>query len=270
MKVQTLLTIFIATIFLTGCGNSTNSNTDMSENRITITSYANEVTETTTNIINIVTTETTTINMIFDENLKAGKIGNRGSSTDGGISEPNYINEVGYLATYISSTYPKADYINNSSWTINTYRQLNVDHYEINGFLPHKTKVKVISQNLTHTGQGNYSGILTVVNLSDNQQYLISVSDFVLNQYQKNNIVDAIKDGAVLCQYNNANKNYLPCDSSHEIVNLPENTKVLAVSKTGLASGLNSEALNISCYYYNKYNEYTELYINEDDLKILY
>lgn len=152
MKVQTLLTIFIATIFLTGCGNSTNSNTDMSENRITITSYANEVTETTTNIINIVTTETTTINMIFDENLKAGKIGNRGSSTDGGISEPNYINEVGYLATYISSTYPKADYINNSSWTINTYRQLNVDHYEINGFLPHKTKVKVISQNLTHTG----------------------------------------------------------------------------------------------------------------------
>lgn len=86
----------------------------------------------------------------------------------------------------------------------------------------------------------------------------------------KNNIVDAIKDRAVLCQYNNANKNYLPCDSSHEIVNLPENTKVLAVSKTGLASGLNSEALNISCYYYNKYNEYTELYIKEDDLKILY
>lgn len=272
MKIQMLLPIFATTLFFAGCSNSVDTKTDLDKNDTTITTYteAEPKSEITTNIIDTTTTETTTIDTIFSENLKAERIGNRGNSNDDGRSEPNYINEIGYLATYISSTYPEKDYINNSNWTVNTYRQIDADHYEVNGSLPHKTKVKVISQNLKHEGWGNYYGMLTIVNLSNNQQYLINVSDFVLNQYWRNNIVDAIKDGAVLCQYNNINKNYLPCDRSHELVNLPENTKVLAVSKTGLASGLNSEALNITCYYYNQYNEYSELYINEDDLKILY
>lgn len=274
MKLQVLLSIFVIALFFIGCSSNidTTVNTDKDDTTITTYAEADPKSEITTNVANITTTttEATTVDTIFSENLKAEKIGNRGISNDDGRSEPNYVDEIGYLAIYIPSTSPEEDYINNSNWTVNTYRQIDADHYEVNGSLPHKTKVKVISQDLKHTGWGNYNGMLTILNLSDNQQYLVSASNFVLNPYWRNNITDAIKDGAVLCQYNNVNKNYLPCDRSHEVVNLQENTKVLAVSKTGVASGLNSEALNITCYYYNQYNEYSELYINEDDLKILY
>ncbi len=254
--------------------NTTVSTTTVNEtNQVDTTSTTETTTIDVEATTNIITTETTTVNLIFEGNLNAEKIGNRGTAAEGtGRKEPNYVNEIGYLATRVTSSYPypDTDIINNTNWTVNTYRQLDADHYEINGTLPHKTMVKVISQNLEHRGWGGYSGMLTVENLSNNQQYLISVSDFVLNPYWRNNITDAIKDGAVVCQYNNINKDYLPCDKSNEIVNLAENTKVLAVHKTGAGSGVNSEALNITCLYYNQYNEYDEIFINENDLKILY
>lgn len=233
---------------------------------------SNEITESELDFITETTSEISTELNLDTENLYAEKIGNRGSCASG-RSEPKYTNKTGYLSVkQISSIYPKPeiDMINNTTWTVDTFKKIDADHYEVNGTLPHKTKVKVLSQNLEHQGWGNYSGFLTVQNLSDNQEYIISVGNFVLNQYWKNDIVDAIKDGPVICQYNNINKDYLPCDKSDTIIYLPENCKLLAIGKTGVISGLNYEALNIECLYYNEYNEYSTVYINQDNLTILY
>ena len=232
---------------------------------------SNEITEAELDFITETTSEISTELNLDTENLYAEKIGNRGSSNSDGGEEPRYTNKTGYLTVMeLSGLYPDTDMINNNSWTINTFKQLDADHYEANGTLPHKTKVKVLSQNLEHQGWGRYTGFLTVQNLSDNQEYIVSVGNFVLNQYWKNDIVDAVKDGPVICQYNNINKDYLPCDKSNTIINLPENCKLLAAGKTGLISGLNSDALNIMCFYYNNHNEYSTVYVNQDDLTILY
>ena len=232
---------------------------------------SNEITESELDFITETTSEISTELNLDTENLYAEKIGNRGSSNSDGREEPKYTNKTGYLTVMeLSGLYPDTDMINNNSWTVNTFKQLDADHYEVNGTLPHKTKVKVLSQNLEHQGWGRYTGFLTVQNLSDNQEYIVSVGNFVLNQYWKNDIVDAVKDGPVICQYNNINKDYLPCDKSNTIINLPENCKLLAAGKTGLISGLNSDALNIMCFYYNNHNEYSTVYVNQDDLTILY
>lgn len=228
-------------------------------------------TETTTKTTTITTTTTATTETTTIDLPSYSQEANRGNS-DRGREEPNYVGKIGCVAADNRHVVSRDDdIISNTNWKVNTLKKIDADHYEVNGSLPHKTIVKVLSQKLEHEGYGAYSGILTVENLSDNKQYLINVRDFVLNEYWKNDVQYAIKDGAVVCQYNNINKEYLPCNTGNEVVYLPENTKVLAIRKTGFGGDINYEELNIECCYYDQYyNEYSTVYISEKDLKVIY
>lgn len=201
----------------------------------------------------------------FNKSIKG-----RGSS-DEGRTEPNYTGLYGYAVVYYGTDVRKLSL--NSPWIIPTYKKIDYDHYEVNGELPHKTVVKVISQNLTHEGYGRYDGYLTVtIPENGDEEYLIDVSNFITNDYWDfPSVKDSASWGYSIAEYHQ-NSDKLPVYVDNDIANVKDGAKVIIKGKTGTyGSGrVDDDLRQVEAYYFNENREESTVFFNEYDLKIVY
>jgi len=207
--------------------------------------------------------------LLFNKFLKG-----RGESEEGsGRSEPYYVGEYGYVVPSNSYLEDNITSIENTPWYIPTYSKIDADHYETTGeYIEHKTVVKVLEQNLTHTGYGHYSGYLKIEVVKTGKISLINVGNFVTNNYWDYSILDSLHYGKCLVKYHQVSE-FLPVERNNEIVNLKDG-QLLLTHTTPLIGGLDSSKRQVSCYILkgaDSTTEYSnEIFLNSDDIEIVY
>lgn len=219
---------------------------------------------TTTNTQKATSPKPSSNNISFNKDIQG-----RGMS-DAGRDEPEYTQLYGYAAIYdVGYEQQENGDCMNTPWKVDTYKKVDADHYEKSGTLKHKSIVKVLSQTLKHEGYGAYSGYLTVQSIENNKKYIIDVNDFVTNDYWNfDSILDSTQYGNVIAKYRKTSK-YLPVNRNGEIIKLKKGTEVLIIGKTGTFRGVDRNTRQIEARYYTDKGSST-VYINEDDLKIVY
>lgn len=141
-------------------------------------------------------TETTTYEVV-----KKGR-GNSDVSRD----EPEYRGMVGYVALSNSDIDNEYETFPSSPWSVQAVEQSGPDVEDITETdvsIPHKTKVKVLEQHLSHQRYGNYDGWLLVQTVEEPvQTYKIDVHDFVTYAYWNCGAHEAAKMGPAIAVYN--------------------------------------------------------------------
>ncbi len=211
--------------------------------------------------------ETTSIGKY--ENLKG-----RGHS-DAGRQEPNYKNVIGYVVIGSKEEYSlqHTDSFPETPWVVPIYDKVEDDFTEI-GFIEHKTKIIVKSQQLKHEGYGAYSGFLLVENIDTSEQFYINVRNFITNPYWTfSDLKEAVSIGDYIAEYNQVS-DYPPVDSRNKKVDLDNGIKILVVGKTGLSGiGPNIHKNPIEAIVFKEWEygyEAAYIYFNPNDLSILY
>lgn len=213
------------------------------------------------------TQETTSVGR--HENLKG-----RGYS-DAGRQEPNYKNVIGYVAIGYKEEYSlqHTDSLPETPWVIPIYDKVEDDFIEI-GFIEHKTKIIVKSQQLKHEGYDAYSGFLLVENIDTSEQFYINVCNFITNPYWTlSDLKEAVSIGDYIAEYNQVS-DYPPVDSRNKKVDLDDGIKILVVGKTGLSGvGPNIHNNPIEAIVFKEWEygyDAVDIYFNPNDLSILY
>ena len=120
--------------------------------------------------------------------------------------EPEYRGMVGYVALSHSDIDNKYETFPSSPWSVQAVEQSGPDVEDITETdvsIPHKTKVKVLEQHLSHQRYGNYRGWLLVQTVEEPvQTYKIDVHDFVTYAYWNRGAHEAAKMGPAIAVYN--------------------------------------------------------------------
>ncbi len=157
----------------------------------------------------------------------------RGKSDDV-RDEPIYVGLNGYLvlSIYDENDQKKGKTIPSSPWIITTYSDENLE--TVVDTVEHKTAIKVISQNLSHKGYGNYSGSLLVRSQETGEEFYVNVSNFMYVDYWNiENLVFAARGGNCIAEYNQVS-NVLPRMKDNTIIeDIPSESLVLIIGSTG-------------------------------------
>lgn len=162
------------------------------------------------------------------EDASTGKLRGRGES-DNGRDEPQYVNCSGYVAVYNV----RGKEFSETPWMIPTY-QKDKQFYVEAGTVEHKTAVTVLSQELEHTGWGNYSGHLIVERNDTHEQLCINVKNFIIDPYweqENESLLEIAMTGNYLAEFNQIS-DYYPVDNQGKKVTLEDGVTVLVTGKS--------------------------------------
>ncbi len=258
--------------------NSTTKTTQKQSITESLTQHQ-KTTSTTAAIAQKTTTPRTTVqkSTTIQETTSIGKYENlkgRGHS-DAGRQEPNYKNVIGYVVIGSKEEYSlqHTDSFPETPWVVPIYDKVEDDFIEI-GFIEHKTKIIVKSQQLKHEGYGAYSGFLLVENIDTSEQFYINVRNFITNPYWTfSDLKEAVSIGDYIAEYNQVS-DYPPVDSRNKKVDLDNGIKILVVGKTGLSGiGPNIHKNPIEAIVFKEWEygyDAVDIYFNPNDLSILY
>lgn len=205
--------------------------------------------------------------------IVAKDLNGRGYS-DSGRSEPQYENISGYVAVYGSYSLEQNDAFVETPWTIPIYEKDKQFWVEC-GVVDHKTEVTVISQQLEHDGYDVYSGYLLVERLDNNEQFYISVKNFITKPYWTYDDLEmATSVGCCIAEFNQVS-DYYPVTKSNDKVELDNGVKVLIVGRTGLygRGGPDRNTNSIEAVVFKEWkNGYggVSVFFNQEDLTIIY
>lgn len=207
-----------------------------------------------------------------DEQNGYESLNGRGRS-DSGRSEPQYVGHSGYLAFYGTFS-GDDDSCLEAPWEIPTFLQDKQFWNEV-GTVEHKTEVRVLWQELTHEGWGNYSGILLVERIDNGEQLYVDVSNFITKPYWTfSELREAALVGEYLAEFHQKS-NYYPVDRSNEKVQIKEGAIVLVNGVTGTygRNGPNKNTHPIEALVFQKWKYGyggVSVFFAEEDLEIIY
>ena len=121
-------------------------------------------------------------------------------------NEPEYRGIVGYVAIPNWDINNEYETFPSPPWSVQAVEQSGPDVEDITETdvsIPHKTKVKVLEQHLSHQRYGNYDGWLLVQTVEEPvQTYKIDVHDFVTYAYWNRGAREAAEMGPAIAVYN--------------------------------------------------------------------
>lgn len=197
----------------------------------------------------------------------------RGHS-DSSREEPQYENVSGYVAVYDTHSLEKDDSFVNTPWTVPIYAK-DKQFWIEDGYIEHKTEITVVSQQLEHLGYGSYGGYLLVERNDTQEQFYISVRNFITKPYWTYTDLDeAVSVGCFIAEYNQVS-DYYPVDKGNKKVELDSKTKVLVIGRTGLygGDGPDQDTTSIEAIVFKEWKYGyggVSVYFNKNDLTIVY
>lgn len=202
---------------------------------------------------------------------KQKSVKGRGYS-DSGREEPIYKGLDGYIVVSFEEYRLLEDYdFLQTPWKVPTYKK-TADSYSLNSKIKHKTKVKVLKQELYHKGYGNYSGYLLVKD-TKNKKYYINVSNFICQPYWTfKDLSKAQEIGYFIAEYNPKSK-HKPINSSGETIKLDKKAKVLITGNAYeiLDNNFDFDKYQLVGLISSDFESYEKhVYFNSQDLKIIY
>lgn len=156
------------------------------------------------------------------------KLKGRGHA-DEGRNEPQYSGLNGFVVVGFNQVSEFENFktkFPTAPWSIPLVKQVGPEKFVyLSEGIPHKTRVKVIKQMLTHGGHGFYNGALLVEANDDKRQFLVNVENFVTYPYWEDDISEAAKAGALIATYNGNGE--APVNRSGEWVDIQIGTDIL-------------------------------------------
>ncbi len=186
--------------------------------------------------------------------------------------EPNYVGAYGYAVVYTEADLENTPGYTDTPWTIPIYVR-NDDAYTLDSFIAHKTRIGIISQELTKQNGREYRGFLEFENLENGQIRYINVKNFVTVPYWDLDITNAVAKGYVIAEFRQSSQ-YAPVDKNGKKVIVQKDSKVLLPARgTYYVSTMNRVDYQIVGVVFEKENNKTVpqyVFFNKNDLKMVY
>lgn len=179
----------------------------------------------------------------------------------------DFVGKVGYVVTY-----NKKGCTQESNWVIPTYEKDKQFYNEV-GFVPHKTEVCVVAQDLEHSTHSIYHGYLLAENTSTKEQFYINVKNFTgVRYWEIADLETAARLGEFIAEFNQSS-DYYPVDSKNRKMEIPDGTHIVVVGLTGLRSKIDQNTHQIEALVFKEWsNGYGSgtVFFNVEDLTIIY
>ncbi len=176
-------------------------------------------------------------------------------------SMPSYLNDDGYVVIDQFDSSSEVLLENVDNWKIQQIEQTGPEKFKkIDKYVPHKTKVKVIEETLSHVSHGSCRGWLKVKSYDNNEVFFIDVNNFVTISYWNLDPLNSLSYGNSIAEY--INEEISPLNHNGEWYKIPKGTKIL------LSSSSSSD--KIEGFILDKNKELQSLIFDPKSLKIIY
>lgn len=186
--------------------------------------------------------------------------------------EPDYIGVIGFATVFTEANLETNAEFDKTSWTVPTY-QKTTDGMKQTGKIEHKTKIGIISQELSKQNGREFQGYLEFQDLSTGKTGYINVKNFVTNQYWKEEVSVATERGYCVAQFRQKSK-YIPVNKNGERITIKDATKILLPARgtyyISVMDRINYQILGIIFVKRNNKMEPQYVFFNKKDLTLTY
>lgn len=186
--------------------------------------------------------------------------------------EPNYVGSIGYAAVYTEADLESVPGYTDTPWTVPTYIKV-LDSFVQSGFITHKTKIGIISQELSKQNGREYEGFLEFQDLDTGLVGYISVKNFVTIPYWDQDVTKAVTKGYGIAVFRQTSQ-YTPVDKNGKKVSVTKDSQVLLPARgTYYVSTMDRVDYQIVGIVFEKQNNKTVpqyVFFNKNDLRMVY
>ena len=186
--------------------------------------------------------------------------------------EPNYTDAIGYASVYTEAGLENNSVYTATPWTIPVYIRIDGELVP-NGTIDHKTKIGIISQELTKQNGREYQGFLKFQDIETGQIGYINVKNFVTMPYWELDVSTAVNKGYCIAVFRQSS-NYAPIYKNGKKATVKANSQVLLPARgTYYVSVMNRVDYQIvGIMFDTKNNEVVPQYVffNKNDLQMIY
>lgn len=186
--------------------------------------------------------------------------------------EPNYINAMGFAAVYSNNKLDGNPDSINTPWEVPVFHKTD-SGWEQDGTIEHKSKIGIISQELTKKNGKEYQGYLEFQEIQTGKRGYINVINFITVPYWDLAISEAVEKGYCIATYNQKSK-YTPVLKEGKQAKIKNGTQVFLPAKgtyyTSIMDRVHYQILGIVFETKNNKTEPQYIFFNKNDLSIDY
>lgn len=186
--------------------------------------------------------------------------------------EPNYINAIGFATVYSNNKLEGDSNSINTPWDVPVFQKTN-SGWEIIDTIEHKSKIGIISQELTKKNGKEYQGYLEFQEIETGKRGYINVINFITVPYWDLEISESVEKGYGIATFKQKSK-YSPALKDGKPAKIKNNTQVLLPAKgtyyVSIMDRVHYQILGIIFETKDKKVEPQYIFFNKKDLSIDY
>lgn len=186
--------------------------------------------------------------------------------------EPNYINTIGFATVYSNNKLEENPDSINTPWNVPVFHKTD-SGWEMADTIEHKSKIGIISQELTKKNGKEYQGYLEFHEIATGRRGYINVVNFITVPYWDLAISEAVEKGYGIATFNQKSK-YTPALKDGKPFKIQNDTQVLLPAKgtyyTSIMDRVHYQILGIVFVTKNNKVEPQYVFFNKKDLSINY
>ena len=153
----------------------------------------------------------------------------RGLIDDAG-AEPDYVDVIGFAAVYMDEALENNAGYADIPWTVPVFHKNADGKWEQEGYIDHKTRIGILSQELMKRNGKEYQGYLKFQDLKTGRIGYINVRNFVTSSYWEQSLINAVDKGYGIAEFTQKSK-YVPAYKDGRPASVKKGTKVLLPAK---------------------------------------
>ena len=203
--------------------------------------------------------------------VDASYLKGRGLAEVSGL-EPNYTHAIGFAAIYSNNKLEENPDSINTPWEVPVFYKTD-NGWEPDGTIKHKSKIGIISQELTKKNGKEYQGYLEFQEIETGKRGYINVKNFITVPYWDLAISEAVEKGYCIATFNQKSK-YIPTLKDGKPAKIKNDTQVLLPAKgtyfVSIMDRVHYQILGMVFEIKDKAVEPQYIFFNKKDLTIDY
>lgn len=186
--------------------------------------------------------------------------------------EPTYVNGIGFATVYSNNGLENNPDYSASPWTVPVFSKTEKGWEQVDT-IQHKSKIGIISQELSKENGKEYQGYLEFQEFETGKRGYINVKNFSTVPYWDLTVTEAVEKGYSIATFSQKSK-YSPAQKNGKTVKIKNGTKVLLPAKgtyyVSIMDRVHYQILGIVFETKNNKTEPQYIFFNKQDLSIDY
>lgn len=186
--------------------------------------------------------------------------------------EPSYLNAIGFVAVYSNNELEKNPDYSVLPWVVPVYSRTEKGWEQVDT-IEHKSKIGIISQELSKENGKEYQGFLEFQEIETGKRGYINVKNFITVPYWELAVSECVEKGYGIATFNQ-NSKYNPAQKDGKPAKIKNGTQVLLPAKgtyyVSIMDRVHYQILGIVFETKNNKMESQYVFFNKNDLSIDY